>query len=43
MGVRQEFIDKILERLATPEVSKLAQASVGLNFGSQKLPPGFTT
>ena len=29
--------------IATPEVSKLAQASVGLNFGSQKLPPGFTT
>jgi hypothetical protein len=29
--------------IATPDVSKLAQASVGLNFGSQKLPPGFTT
>jgi hypothetical protein len=29
--------------IGIPEVSKLAQASVGLNFGSQKLPPGFTT
>jgi hypothetical protein len=29
--------------IATPEVSKLAQNSVGLNFGSRRLPPGFAT
>jgi hypothetical protein len=29
--------------IATPEVSKLAQNNVGLNFGSQRLPPGFGT
>jgi len=29
--------------IGTPEVSKLAQNSVGLNFGSQRLPPGFGT
>lgn len=29
--------------IGTPEVSKLAENSVGLNFGSQRLPPGFGT
>jgi len=29
--------------IGPPEVSKLAQNSVGLNYGSQKLPPGFST
>ena len=29
--------------IGNPEVSKLAQNSAGLNFGCQKLPPGFST
>ena len=29
--------------IGAPEVSKLVENSAGLNFGSQKLPPGFST